>query len=170
MDRWNAFRDPWSHELSYTYNQPIYMSSGVQLQQGIYGTIAGGVAGQGLGFGRSRFIPLALSDFILAAVSEEMGLVVVLPLLLLYLLLFWRILRIALILSNGQIFEKILLLGIAMHLCLQLVFMAAGTWNLFVMTGITVPFLSKGGVALAFNLAEIGIVFALALRMEGKHA
>lgn len=166
LDRWQAFRDPWSRELSVWYGEPIYLSSGVQLQQAIYGTTAGGFWGQGLGFGQPDIIPAAISDFILAAIAEEMGLIVTLALIMIFLLLLWRIARVAIHLREDMLFERLLIVGIAVHLGFQFLIMAAGTWNLFIMTGITVPFLSQGGVALAVNLAEVGIVLAIA----GRHA
>ena len=111
---------------------------------------------------------LGLSDFILAATAEEFGLVVMAILFMLYLLLFWRMLRVALLLPTYQVFERIVIIGIVTHICCQMFFMATGTFNLTIMTGITVPFMSKGGMALLVNSAEIGIVLALALRLEEK--
>lgn len=161
----------WSEKISQTYllqgiEEPIYRNFGLQTQQAIYGTTAGGIWGQGIGFGAPEVIPAVYSDMILAGIAEEMGLVVIFALLSLFLILFWRILRVAARLPEGMLFEKLILIGITAHLALQLFIMAAGTWNFFIMTGITVPFVSDGGVAMAINLAEFGIVLALAQRLE----
>jgi cell division protein FtsW len=47
--------------------------------------------------------------------------------------------------------------------------MAGGTLNLFPVTGVTIPFLSQGGVALSVNLVEIGMVLAIVRRLEGSN-
>jgi cell division protein FtsW (lipid II flippase) len=64
------------------------------------------------------------------------------------------------------VFERLLLIGIAVHFFTQIFIMAGGTLNLFPLTGVTIPFLSQGGVALMVNLAEVGIVLALAQRAQ----
>ena len=70
----------------------------------------------------------------------------------------------------GQVFERLLLVGIGAHLFTQVFVMAGGTLNLLPVTGVTIPFLSLGGVSLLTNLVEVGIVLALARRLEGLEA
>ena len=79
-----------------------------------------------------------------------------------------RILRVALLLPRGQVFERLLLIGIGMHLFTQVFVMVGGTLNIMPLTGVTVPFLSQGGAALMINLLEIGIVLAVAQRLETR--
>jgi cell division protein FtsW (lipid II flippase) len=114
-------------------------------------------------------VPLAHSDFIFAAVIEEFGSIIGLAVLFLFAVLLVRIFRGVLILPSGQIFERLLLVGIGAHLFTQVFVMAGGTLNLFPVTGVTVPFLSQGGVALMVNLVEIGMVLAILRRMEGSN-
>ena len=120
-----------------------------------------------MGFGSPGYVPLAYSDFILAAIIEELGAIIGVAVLFLFAILLLRIFRIVGLLPTGQVFERLLLVGIGAHLFTQVFVMAAGTLNLLPMTGVTVPFLSLGGSALLTNLAEIGIVFAISRRLEG---
>ena len=170
--RFAAFLNPWS-TASIVYNghqTTISAGPGYQLQQAIYAANAGGLTGQGLGFGSPGNIPLAHSDAILAAIHEELGLVTVLALLAVFLVLLLRILRLAMMLPAGQVFERLLAIGIAAHLFTQLFVIAGGTYGLLPLTGVTAPFLSQGGMALMVNLAEIGLVLGLARRLEGDPA
>lgn len=165
--RYLAFRNPWSEQLmpnGYT----IAEGPGYQIQQAIYAVIAGGVTGTGIGLGLPTFIPLAHSDFILAAIMEEMGSATGVAVLVLYAVLVLRIFRVALLLPRAQVFERLLLLGIGVHLFTQVFVMAGGTLNLIPLTGVTLPFLSLGGVALMVNLTEIGMVLALIQRIERR--
>jgi cell division protein FtsW (lipid II flippase) len=168
--RFLAFRDPWSQEMVTLAGQPlgitISQGPGYQIQQSIYSAIAGGLTGRGLGFGSPEYVPLAHSDFIYIAILEELGAVIGFAVLALFAVLLLRILRVAVLLSSGQIFERLLLTGIAIHLFIQVFVMAGGALNLIPMTGVTVPFLSQGGVALLVNFVEIGIVLSLAHRLE----
>ena len=168
--RFQAFQDPWSQEELLVAGQPAGISiaegPGYQIQQSIYAAIAGGVSGAGLGFGTPEFVPLAVSDFIFAAIIEEMGSAIGIAILALFVILVLRILRIALLLPAEQIFERLLLVGIAVHLFTQVFIMTGGTLNLFPLTGVTIPFLSLGGAALMINLAEIAMVLAIMQRLE----
>lgn len=92
--------------------------------------------------------------------------VVALAILAFFAILFLRALRLAIALPEGQVFERLLLVGITVHLMFQIVIMIGGTINLIPPTGVTVPFLSQGGAALLVNLTEIGLVLALATRLS----
>ena len=140
---------------------------GYQIQQSIYAVISGGITGKGLGFGSPDYVPLAHSDFILAAIIEELGAVIGVAVLILFGVLVLRIFRLVTLLPSGQVFERMLLVGIGIHLFSQVFVMAGGTLNLLPVTGITIPFMSLGGAALLVNLVEIGIVIAIARRLEG---
>ena len=172
--RFIAFANPWStaelvvngKDLGIT----IAQGPGYQIQQALYAIIAGGLGGTGLGFGSPQYIPLAQSDFIFAAILEEMGAVVGFAVLALFSIVLFRLLRLAVLLPREQTFERMLLTGITLHLFIQLLIMVGGTLNLLPVTGVTIPFLSQGGMALAINLAEIGIALALSRRLEALPA
>jgi cell division protein FtsW (lipid II flippase) len=172
--RFLAFVDPWSTAMITIDGQPagitIAEGPGYQIQQAIYAVLAGGVTGRGLGFGTPQFVPLAHSDFIFAAITEELGAVTAFALLFLFAVLILRIFRIVFMIPVEQVFERLLLVGIGTHLFIQVFVMAGGTLNLLPVTGVTIPFLSLGGMALLVNLVEIGMALALVRRMEGAQA
>jgi cell division protein FtsW (lipid II flippase) len=165
--RYLAFRNPWSTQMM-PNGFTIAEGPGYQIQQSIYAVIAGGVTGSGLGLGSPNFIPLAHSDFIMAAIIEEMGSAVGIAVLVLYAILVLRIFRVVLLLPRTQVFERLLLIGIGVHLFVQAFVMAGGTFDLFPLTGVTLPFLSLGGMSLMANLIEIGMVLAIMQRVEKR--
>lgn len=168
--RFLAFVDPWSTEMITLDGQStgitISEGPGYQVQQAIYAVIAGGIFGRGLGFGSPDYVPLAHSDFIFAAIIEEFGSVIGVAVLFLFAVLLLRIFRITVLLPASQVFERLLLVGIGAHLFIQVFVMVGGTLNVLPVTGVTIPFLSLGGVALFTNLTEVGIVLAMARRLE----
>lgn len=143
---------------------------GYQIQQAIYAVISGGLAGTGLGFGSPYFVPLAASDFIFAALVEELGALTGIAVLVLYAILVLRIFRVAVLLPRRQTFERLLLVGIGVHFFVQVFIMVGGTLNLIPLTGITIPFMSQGGMAVLVNLAEAGLALGLAQRLEAQPA
>jgi cell division protein FtsW (lipid II flippase) len=167
--RFIAFLDPWSSQPVMIDGQAagytVAQGPGYQIQQAIYALLRGDVTGAGLGWGYPGFIPLPHSDFIFAPIMEELGLMGALAILACFAILLLRILRVALLLPAGQLFERLLLVGIAVHLSAQLFVMVGGTVNLIPVTGVTVPFLSQGGMALVVNMAEVGFALALAQRL-----
>lgn len=169
QERVLAFQDPWSEEEVVINGQPtgvtVSEGPGYQTQQSIYAIIAGGISGTGLGYGTPYYVPLAHSDYIFAAVVEEMGMAIGLAILAFFAILFLRMLRMAVVLPSGYVFERLLVVGITVHLVFQIAIMIGGTINLIPPTGVTVPFLSLGGAALLVNLMEVGLVMALASRL-----
>lgn len=172
QNRYLAFMNPWSSAPLLVNGQPtgitIAEGPGYQIQQAVYAIIAGGVTGTGLGFGYPQFVPLAHSDFIYAAVLEEMGGAIGLAILALYGIMLLRIFRIAVLLPHNQVFERLLLTGIGVHFFAQVLIMVGGTLNLMPLTGVTMPFLSQGGMAVLVNLLEVGLAMALAQRLEAR--
>lgn len=170
QNRYLAFMNPWSSAPLLINGQPtgltIAEGPGYQIQQAVYAIIAGGVTGAGLGFGVPQFVPLAHSDFIFAAILEEMGGGIGLAILTLYGVILLRLFRIAILLPHNQVFERLLLTGIGVHFFAQVLVMVGGTLNLMPLTGVTLPFLSLGGMAVLVNLLEVGLALALAQRLE----
>jgi cell division protein FtsW (lipid II flippase) len=68
--------------------------------------------------------------------------------------------------ARQQVFERLLVIGICIHFFVQVFIMVGGTLNLLPMTGVTIPFLSLGGMALLVNLTEIGLVLSISQRHE----
>ena len=167
--RFIAFVNPWSNAMLLDNGQStgitISAGPGYQIQQAICDHCRRRDRHR-LGFGSPYFVPLAASDFIFAALVEELGAVTSIAVLAFFAILILRILRLAMIIPRGQVFERLLLTGIGVHFFAQVFIMVGGTLNLLPLTGITIPFMSQGGIALLTNLAEIGLVMGLAQRVE----
>src|SRR5690606_10429453 len=131
-NRFNIWLDP----MAYFEQTP---GSG-QLVEGLFGMGWGGLIGRGFGEGRPDRIPLAESDFIIAAIGEELGLTGVMAVLLLYGLIVERALRTALICRDG--FGKLVATGLAAVFALQVFVVVGGVTGLIPLTGLTTPFLS----------------------------
>ena len=151
--RFEVWLDPFS-SANYTAIGGSY-----QLVQGLFGMANGDVIGTGLGGGFPQLIPLAESDFIFAALGEELGLAGVFVILAVYLLLVYRGLRIAN--SHPDDFSKLLALGLAFVIGLQVFVVAGGVMGLLPLTGLTTPFLAAGGSSLLANWSIIALLLII---------
>jgi cell division protein FtsW (lipid II flippase) len=148
--------DIWLHPMDYYDRTP----GSFQLVEGLFGMSWGGLIGRGFGEGRPARIPFAESDFIMAAIGEELGLAAVMAIILLYGLLVERGLRTALIARDS--FGKLMAMGLAVSLGLQVFTVVGGVTRLIPLTGLTTPFLSYGGSSLVANW----VIVALLLRIS----
>ncbi|MCY0956717.1 FtsW/RodA/SpoVE family cell cycle protein [Streptomyces sp. H27-H5] len=131
-----------------------------QLAQSLFAFGAGGLLGAGLGHGQSFLIGFAAkSDFILATAGEELGLVGLAAILLLYGLLVDRGFRAGLALRDP--FGRLLATGLASILALQVFVIAGGVTGLIPLTGMAMPFLAQGGSSVVTNW----IIVALLIRL-----
>ncbi|MFD3538721.1 FtsW/RodA/SpoVE family cell cycle protein [Streptomyces sp. NPDC058662] len=132
-----------------------------QLAQSLFAFGAGGLLGAGLGNGQSFLIGFAAkSDFILATAGEELGLVGLTAILLLYGLLVARGFRAALALRDP--FGRLLATGLASIVALQVFVIAGGVTGLIPLTGMAMPFLAQGGSSVVTNW----IIVALLVRLS----
>jgi len=141
--------------------------SGYQIVQSLFAFGRGGLVGTGLGAGLPTVdgnlpIPAVHTDFPLAALGEELGLVGVTAILGLFLVLIERGLRIAA--SAADEFRSLLAAGLALVIGTQAFIIAAGNLKLIPLTGITLPFISYGGSSLLVNGIIIGFLLALSDR------
>jgi cell division protein FtsW (lipid II flippase) len=127
-----------------------------QLVQGLFGMANGDVIGTGLGGGYPQLIPLAESDFIFAALGEELGLAGIFAILSIYLLIVYRGLRVSN--SHPDDFSKLLAMGLSFVIALQVFVVAGGVMGLLPLTGLTTPFLAAGGSSLLANWSIIALL------------
>ncbi|HZU72866.1 MAG TPA: FtsW/RodA/SpoVE family cell cycle protein [Acidimicrobiales bacterium] len=142
--------NPWPHATS----------SGYQAVQALYAMGTGGVAGTGLGLGRPQLIPVVVSDYIFAAIGEELGLMGTTAVLIAFVLLVGTGLRIAL--RSRAEFPKLLAAGLTAIVGFQAFFIMAGVVRLLPVTGVTLPFVAYGGSSLISNY----IIIALLVRLS----
>lgn len=142
--------DPWTHPRGY------------QIVQSMFAFGSGGVAGAGLALGSPQRIPAAATDFIFAAIGEELGLLGTTAVLVAFLLLIGSGLRIAI--RSEHPFEKLLAAGLTLVIGLQTFIIVGGITRVVPLTGITLPFVSYGGSSLVANY----ILIALLLRVSDQ--
>lgn len=130
-----------------------------QIVQSLIALASGGLFGSGPGLGSPRLIPVVHSDFVFAAAVEEWGLAGGLVILGLALALVLRALRIAAF--AGRRFEALLAGGLAAMLGLQTALIVGGVIKALPLTGVTLPFVSYGGSALATSFIALGLLLRL---------
>ncbi len=148
--RIEAWLDPFAH----------YQDAGYQTVQGLFAMGSGALTGSGIGLGRPDLIPAATTDFIFAAVAEEMGLAGSLAVLAGFGLLIAAGFGIAI--RSRDRFRKYLAGGLTIVLGLQAFIILGGVLRLLPVTGIALPFMSYGGSSLLANM----VILALLLRVS----
>lgn len=151
QQRVDTWIDPWADMAG----------DGYQIVQATFALAWGGIAGTGLGLGNPGRIPAAETDFIFAAIGEELGLLGAAAVLVAFLLMVGAGLRIAL--RADSAFETLLAVGLTTILGVQAFIIMGGVIRLVPLTGITLPFVSYGGSSLVANY----VLLALLLRISG---
>ncbi len=124
-----------------------------------FGMAWGGLLGTGLGLGRPGLTPLARSDFIAAAIGEELGMAGLMAVIMVYGLIVARGLRIAL--QCREPFGKLLAAGLSFAFALQVFAIIGGVTRLLPLTGLTTPFMSQGGSSLICNWIVVGLLLVI---------
>jgi cell division protein FtsW len=148
IKRITSFLNPWEDPLG----------SGFQMIQSLYAIGPGGLFGLGLGQSRQKFfyLPEPQTDFIFAILAEELGFIGGSLVLLLFSLLLWRGVRIAL--GAPDLYGSFLAIGIISMIAIQVMINIGVVTGLMPVTGITLPFLSYGGSSLTLMLMAIGVL------------
>ena len=135
--------------------------TGYQILQSLYAIGSGGLFGLGLGKSRQKYLylPFQYNDYIFAIICEEIGFVGALAIILLFAALILRGYWIAL--RARDRFSTVLAAGLITLIAVQTILNLGVVTNLLPSTGISLPFFSYGGTALAVNLAEMGIVLSI---------
>ena len=151
-----VFWDPWKDR----------QGAGFQIIQSLIAVGTGGLLGTGLMEGKQKlfYLPEPHTDFVYAVLGEEFGLVGSVSLLLLYLVFFWRGLRLSL--RAPDPFGKYLGLGLTMMVLCQAFINMSVVLSLVPTKGIPLPFISYGGSSLLISLMGVGILLNISQHSE----
>ena len=154
LNRLLAFMKPWE------YPQGL----GFQIIHSFLAFGSGGIWGVGLGNSKQKllYLPEPHTDFILSILGEELGLIGIAVIILLFAVLIVRGIKIAL--DASDLYSSYLALGITILLGLQVVINMGVVMGLLPTKGLTLPFLSYGGSSLLVNLVGIGILMSISAR------
>ena len=156
--RVEAWLDPWS----------IIDSGGNQIAQSLFAIGTGSWFGLGLDEGMPYRIPVVVSDFIFSAISEELGAIFALCLLLICVSCFVLFVDIAM--QNRVMFYKLLALGFAVCYIFQVFLSVGGATKFIPSTGVTIPFVSYGGSSVASSIIVFNIIQGLYIKAHSEEA
>ena len=133
--------------------------AGNQPANALIGLSWGGMTGTGLGYGHPELVPVAHSDYILAALGEELGFVGIAAVLCLFAVFITRGFRTAM--QARDSYGKLLASGLALTLAIQIFVVAGGISAMLPMTGLTTPFMSAGGSSIMANYILVGLLLRI---------
>ncbi|MBR0106813.1 MAG: FtsW/RodA/SpoVE family cell cycle protein [Lachnospiraceae bacterium] len=154
--RVQVWRDPWQDPSG----------TGYQILQGLFAIGTAGWFGMGLFQGAAGTIPLAHSDFVFAAIAEELGGVFALCLILICFENTIQILWLSSSLRNN--FDKILVSGIGIFYGVQVFINVGGVLKMIPSTGVTLPFVSTGGSSVLASFLAFAVIQACFIRSEER--
>lgn len=151
-----------------TFLNPEIDPSGIgyHINQAFLAIGSGGLFG--LGFGQSRqkfaYLPEVMGDSIFAIIAEELGFILTVGLIIAFLALAWRGLRLAQRVEDD--YARLVVIGIISWFVIQAFFNIAAMLGLMPLTGIPLPFISYGGTALATSLAAAGVLINISRHVD----
>lgn len=148
----------WLHPFDPALYQRQYGGT-YQVVQGLFGLASGGILGTGLGTGHPAITPFANSDFIYTSLGEELGLLGLLLILVLYLVIIAGGFTAGMAQSDG--FGKLLAAGLAFSMAFQVFTVVGGITLVIPLTGLTLPYLAAGGSSLMANILLASLLVAI---------
>src|SRR6266540_3026972 len=139
-----------------------------QIIQSILAIANGGLDGRGPGLGSPALVPVAISDFIFAAIAEETGLMGTVGLIAIFGIILVRGLRIALLASD--VFQRLLAGGVTAYIGVQALLIIGGNIRLLPLTGVTLPFISYGGSSLLTSFIALLILLLISDQLDEEAA
>ncbi len=147
--RFDIWLNPWSDPTGKAY----------QVIQSLFALGSGGILGSGLNYGFPDLIPEVHTDFIFAAIGEEMGLAGAAAVIFIYIVIVYRSFKIAIFAET--LFCSFFASGLAVFFALQIFVIIGGVTKFLPLTGVTLPFISYGGSSTVANYLSLGILVAL---------
>lgn len=141
-------------------------AGGFQVMQGLYAIGSGGFWGKGLGNSTQKLgsIPEIQNDMILTVICEELGVMGVIVVLVLFGFMLYRLMFIA---QNApDLYGSLIVIGVFGHIALQVVLNIAVVTNTIPTTGVTLPFISYGGTSILFLMTEMGIALGVSRKVK----
>lgn len=163
MQRFKIWSDIWALPHDEVWWDNVY-----QIMNSFFAMNAGGFSGAGLGLGYPTNVPLVVSDFVYAALAEELGFLGTVIILLLYLQLF--VSGMAISVEAETEFEKLLAVGFSCMIAIQVFVNIGGVIKLIPLTGITLPFISRGGFSFLISMVMVGFLMGLSHRTGLRRA
>jgi len=149
MNRFVGWVDPWD-----TIN-----TAGHHVAMSLFSVAEGGILGQGLGLGQPNLVPAANTDFIFDVFAEELGLVGGAAIIILSAYLAFLYFRTAL--RTSDTFARLLAVGLGAEVSIQAIVILGGNLRALPITGVTLPFVSRGGSSLISSFLALGLVTAI---------
>ena len=148
-DRIAIWKNPWNSAYE----------NARQIMQGLISIASGGLFGSGLGLGSAHRVAVVASDYIFAAICEELGLGFAVAVLAAYLVMFLRSITIAM--NARQRFHALVVFGCTVEITAQMLLIVCGNVHLLPLTGVTLPFVSEGGSSLVACMAQTGMILGV---------
>jgi cell division protein FtsW (lipid II flippase) len=172
QERVTVWLHPWTdHKVYCALNGKLELRqdcAGYQITKSLYSIANGGYGGTGLGRGTfsttqgNSLIPFLNTDFIYSALAQELGLIGISALVLVFMLFVMRGFRVSVLASDG--FSKLLAVGLTFGFAFQTFIIVGGILRIIPLTGITLPFVSYGGSSVVSNFLLLALLMLVSNR------
>ncbi|MDX1351021.1 MAG: FtsW/RodA/SpoVE family cell cycle protein [Putridiphycobacter sp.] len=159
----------WNNRIENMFAEEVNAQEQMQITNSLLAIKNGSIIGKGPGNGElKRYIPEAYADFYFAAIVEEGGVLMALVVISLYLLLFYRMIRVALRIQEKNEYAALVVIGIGLIIIISAVVNMMVCTKLLPVTGQNMPLLSMGGTSAWFTSIALGIVLSASKEVESS--